>query len=659
MGLSYRRSTSRPFSYIGITALPVLWLTFVLIYTGSAQWLNPPRLALLFVVPLTTLVLVWTNDYHHLIWVTSTLDMSGPFPAFARTYGPWFWVHAAYSYLCLAGALVLMIRATISSPPLYRGQIRFLLLSMLVPWVGNILDLSGLRVVPNFELTPLGFGFACLFIAWSLFWFRLFDVVPAARDWMVHSLEDPVFIADRHGRIVDLNPAAQKEFALSAAEAIGQPVEDIMHEYLGLNGASPSLSEIPGEISCGEGPNARIFEFHSVPIYSYHRQLMGQVMVLHDITAHKQAQEALVQRRRTFHMLIGAMPNLLYVVDRQDRISALFVPPRLLPIVNGADTAVGNALNAAMPPSLFEPVAASLASVRKTGQSGRLEHLLELADGRLVYLDVRLAPIPDSSDVLIVIDDITERKRAEESLRDSLQRERELGELKARFVSMASHEFRTPLTTILSSSDLIRKYYHRMDEADIMESLDTIQDQVQHMAAMLNDMLTVGQGESGQLAFQPESVDVVKLCQQIVGEVQAASQKPHPIECSYQCTAPTFTADKKLVRQIVVNLLSNALKYSPEESSVQFELSCGPEELVLRVEDAGIGIPEEDRERLFEAFHRAGNVGAAPGTGLGLAIARHAVDLHGGTIDFESEVGVGTTFTVTLPCQEFEKVEAG
>jgi PAS domain S-box-containing protein len=643
--------------YFGITTLPALWLIFVLVYAGPARWLNPARRVFLFVMPLITLALVWTNDYHHLIWATTGLDMSGPFPAFARTHGPWFWVHTAYSYLCLAGALVLMVRATISSPPLYRGQIRFLLLSMLVPWVGNILDLSGLRLVPHFELTPLSFGFACLFIAWSLFWFRLFDVVPAARDWMVHSLEDPVFIADRQGRIVDLNPAAQKEFALSAAEAIGQPVENVMREYLGLNGASPSLSEIPGEISRGEGADTRTFEFRGEPVYSHHHRLMGQVMVLHDITAHKRAQEALHQRRRTFHMLIGAMPNLLYVVDVQDHVSALFVPPRFLPIVNSADTAVGNALSAAMPASFFEPVAAALVSVRKTGQPGRLEHRLELADGRLVYLDVRLAPIPDSSDVLIVIDDITERKRAEEALRDSLQRERELGELKARFVSMASHEFRTPLTTILSSSDLIRKYYHRMDEADILESLDTIQDQVQHMAAMLNDMLTVGQGESGQIAFQPESVDVVRLCQQIVGEVEAACQKPHPIECAYRCTVPSFVVDKKLVRQIVVNLLSNALKYSPMESAVRFELICRPEELVLRVEDAGIGIPEEDRERLFEAFHRAGNVGAAPGTGLGLAIARHAVDLHGGTIDFESEVGVGTTFTVTLPCREFEKVE--
>jgi PAS domain S-box-containing protein len=645
--------------YIGIVTLPVLWLAFVLTYSGPARWLKPSRLALMFAIPLITLVLIWTNDRHHLIWATSGLDLSGPFPAFARTYGPWFWVHAAYSYLCLAGAMVLMVRTSISSPPLYRGQIRVLLLSMIVPWVGNIADLSGLRVIPNVELTPLGFGFACLSIALSLFWLRLFDVVPAARDWMVHSLEDPVFIADRHGRIVDLNPAAQKEFALSAAEAVGQPIENLMHECLGLNGAFQFPSKTPREISRGEGADARIFEFRGAPIYSYHRRLMGQVMVLHDITAHKQAQEALHQRRRTFHMLIGAMPNLLYVVDSHDHISALFVPPSFLPIFNAADMAVGNALSAAMPVSLFRPVAEALVSVRKTGHPGRLEYSLELADGRMVYLDVRIASIPDSSDVLIVMDDITERKRAEETLRDALQRERELGELKARFVSMASHEFRTPLATIQSSSDLIKKYHRRMDEADILDSLDMIQNQVQHMAAMLNDVLTVGRSESGQLAFQPEQVDIVELCQQIVVEVQSACKEPHPIEWSYQCETTTFVVDKKLVRQIVVNLLSNALKYSPVESSVRFELTCQPEELILRVADEGIGIPEEDQERLFQAFHRAGNVGAVSGTGLGLAIARHAVDLHGGEIVCESEVGAGTTFTVTLPGREIEKEGAG
>jgi PAS domain S-box-containing protein len=246
--------------------------------------------------------------------------------------------------------------------------------------------------------------------------------------------------------------------------------------------------------------------------------------------------------------------------------------------------------------------------------------------------------------------DITERKQNELDIRKALTKEKELNELKTRFISMASHEFRTPLTTIMASAETLERYRHKFSEDKQLAILKRIQTSVNHVIGLLNDVLTVGKAEAGKLAYQPEPLDLKKFCLDLIEEVQFAQLPPiTPIESA--CIGHTFrvVADEKLLRHILINLLSNAVKYSPNHTPVVFELTCAEGQTVVRVIDHGIGIPAEDQVKLFEAFHRANNVGNISGTGLGLVIAKRAVEAHQGEISFVSEPGVGTTFTVVLP----------
>lgn len=245
--------------------------------------------------------------------------------------------------------------------------------------------------------------------------------------------------------------------------------------------------------------------------------------------------------------------------------------------------------------------------------------------------------------------DISARKRAEEETRRALARERELSELKTRFVSLTSHEFRTPLATILSSVELMEDFAGSLPEAERRELFKLVKGAIARMTTMLDQVLLIGRADADRLEFRPEPLDAAVLAGSVAREVERALGCGSRIAIGVSGVAGPRSLDEKLVRHTLSNLLSNALKYSPAGSAVDFEIEGSREAVTFLVHDRGIGVPAEDQPRLFESFHRARNVGNIEGTGLGLAIVRQCVELHGGTVDFESRAGEGTTFIVCLP----------
>ena len=249
---------------------------------------------------------------------------------------------------------------------------------------------------------------------------------------------------------------------------------------------------------------------------------------------------------------------------------------------------------------------------------------------------------------------IQERKRAEAEIRSVLAKEQELSELKSRFVSMASHEFRTPLSTILSSAELLERYSHKWSSEKKLTHFQRIQTAVKHMNEILNDVLFIGKAETGKLEIQPSPLDLVQFCQELAEDLQLCDRNQHPIQFESPLQCVLACVDEKLLRHILTNLLSNAMKYSPPGRSVSFLLSCQPGEARFQISDRGIGIPPGDQQHLFESFHRASNVGTISGTGLGLAIVKRCVDVYGGQIHLDSTVDIGTSFTVVLPVETQE-----
>ena len=248
-------------------------------------------------------------------------------------------------------------------------------------------------------------------------------------------------------------------------------------------------------------------------------------------------------------------------------------------------------------------------------------------------------------------DSLERERKLSDDLQVALEKEKELSQLKSRFVSTASHEFRTPLTAILTYADLLHKFGERMTPEQRGERLLKIRQQVMAMTALLEDVLVIGRADAGRMECHPEPMDVEAFCREIVEDTRVVNEGRHEIVFAADLPddARMVALDEKLIRHVVTNLLSNAIKYSPDGGKVDVGLSVADSVLKLRVSDQGIGIPAEDLPHLFEPFHRATNVGTFQGTGLGLSILHKAVELHGGRVDVESRVDEGTALTVTIP----------
>jgi len=244
--------------------------------------------------------------------------------------------------------------------------------------------------------------------------------------------------------------------------------------------------------------------------------------------------------------------------------------------------------------------------------------------------------------------DITARKRAEEEIRRALDKEKELNELKSRFVTMTSHEFRTPLATVLSSMELLELYATRFPEAEKEELYQSVRTAVERMTKMLDNVLIIGRSEAQMLEFRPAPTDLAAFCGDLAEEMRLAAGRSHTLDYSYEGARETVNVDEKLLRHVLVNLLSNAFKYSPRGGPVAFRVRVAGGEASFEIADQGIGIPPEDHARLFETFHRARNVGNISGTGLGLAIVKKSLDLHGGAVRFDSAPGRGSRFEVVI-----------
>ena len=247
--------------------------------------------------------------------------------------------------------------------------------------------------------------------------------------------------------------------------------------------------------------------------------------------------------------------------------------------------------------------------------------------------------------LLITLDQLEKRGDA---LALALQAEQKLGELKSRFVSIASHEFRTPLTAVLSSADLIEEFPGGHQQTQRLKYIDHIRTSVQHLNNILEEFLSVGRIEEGKIEANPANLNLDSLVEETVADMQGLLKAGQTIDWQVDCPIPV-RLDASLLRKILMNLLSNALKYSGENAVTTVRAGCQPHELTITVQDQGVGISKEDQAHLFEQFFRAPSVITEPGTGLGLYIITKYLELMGGTIDLQSAPDRGTTVTIALP----------
>ena len=396
-----------------------------------------------------------------------------------------------------------------------------------------------------------------------------------------------------------------------------------------------------------------LIQTNKLPLRNEANHVIGVLGAYVDITEHKATEDALRASEEKFRQLIESAPIATIITEATGDIVLVNRQAEQL-FGYSRQELIGHCVDLLVPTeartthgrhrTTYTTVPEKRRAMLMELQGQRKDNTVFPLDLQLSYIEMEPAPL-----VMSFILDTTERKQAEGALKQALAQEKELGELKSRFVSMASHEFRTPLTVILANTETLSHYRHKMNPTQIDARLVKIRQQVIYMKEIMEDVLQLARIQAGHVEFHPLTGDLDSLCQEITEEFDG--QAAYRDRIVYQCTtAPVLTAfDRRLMRQIISNLLLNALKYSAAEKLINLTLTHDDNQVCLQVRDEGIGIPPDDLKHLFEPFHRATNVGTISGTGLGLSITKQAVELHGGTITPVSQVGSGTTFTVTLP----------
>lgn len=398
------------------------------------------------------------------------------------------------------------------------------------------------------------------------------------------------------------------------------------------------------------------------PVFNTTNQLNHFIAVMLDITEQKEFETKITTIARELSSLIENANVPIFGVDRNGYINEWNKVTSEISAYT-KDEVLGQKWISMLDPSIHENVNRIIQKVLRGNPVSNYELPFQNKEGKHLTLLISISPRKDVNNSIVglicVAQDLTEvtayRKGLEkivaERTRDlniALQKEKELVEMKSKFVSIASHEFRTPLSTISLATGFLRKYKTKLDTAEVDKKLEHIEQQIQHMVYLLDDVLLVGKADAGKMQANLTTLETT-FFRELAQEVVKSTGKKHKLHFTENCEMTVIVTDEKLVRNIVINLITNAIKFSPQGTQIHVRVQCRMNTLLLSVQDFGIGIPKAEIENLFQSFSRASNVGMIEGTGLGLSIVKKAVDLLNGSIEVVSELDKGTTFLVTLP----------
>jgi len=449
-------------TWLGAVIGPAAWLAFALQYTGRARWLTPRLVVLLTIEPLITLLLAWTNTMHGLTGSNVRVDSSNSFSALVYTNGPWFWINIVYSYaLLLLGAwlIISFIRTLVGSAVAYRGQVSALLIAVLAPWLVNAITTFGLSPFPHLDLTPLAFTITGLAMAWSLFRFRLLDIVPVARNAVIESMSDAVIVLDQHNRITDLNPAAQRLFGRPLTELIGQPAALVASAWSDQTERFRDVTEAHEEIVLTVGEIPHYFDLRLSPLSDQRGSFVGRLIVLRDITEQKRAEQAMHTSEIRKGAILQTALDAIITMDQHGTI--LEFNPAAEQMFGYSRTEVLNRELAALiiPASLREQHRQGLARYLVTGEGPAIGQRIEItamrADGTEFPIELAVTRIPlDGSPMFTgFIRDITERKQAIEALERAREEQAEAARENARLYQEA-HSQRQYFEALMNNSPL-------------------------------------------------------------------------------------------------------------------------------------------------------------------------------------------------------------
>ena len=648
--------------YLFIAMVPASWLVFCLYYSNRMLRLKKRWLAALMAMPALTLAMVGTNTYHHWMFTKFAVEAVGRHLLVFPDFGPFFWFHAAYSYLVLLAGFVVITKHLIASPVPCRRQVVTLMIGGMAPWISNIVFIFSIGARTDFDYTPVAFTISGIVFMWGILRYKLLDIVPIARDLVLQNMYDGVIVIDNDEIIIDINHTARRLSGVGKANVIGMRASKSIAWWRSfkqqfLFGEAEQMPVLELEV----GDYTHLLQLTCAPILVEDKAL-GHVITLHDVTAAQTARQALQESEARFKSLSENAPVIIFSLDIHGALD--YVNPAwecLLGYSRGE--VIGRPFVDFLQPENDTDVAGIFQSIIR-GQAPVAELNLRVIhkDGSQHLFNTSVSANSNINGqvtgVIGLAKDVTEEYRLQHQLFES-QKMEAIGTL----AGGIAHDFNNLLMGMQANLSLMRLETTQMPQTTtVQEKIRRIEEQIQNGASLTRQLL--GYARKGKYALTVfdinvlirDTLTVVSRTNKGVVIVQHLSDEPAFIK-----------ADQGQIELVLLNLFINAVDAMPDggELSVTSTLirvakgsgglsdqNDGPI-VQLDIRDTGIGMDPNTQSRIFEPFFTTKEMGR--GTGLGLASVYGVIKNHGGSIQVESSPGQGSTFTLALPAARAER----
>ena len=639
--------------YVGIISIPVWFLRFALEYTGLIQRVSKRIKVLVWILPLTTFIILTTNPSHNLFYSETTLETIGNINYQNVKLGVWWWVHFAYSYLLVFSAVGLFFWILFYSSTHKKGEVRILLLSTLFPLMSNMLYISGIRPLSFVDLTPVAFAATGLMFFWGIYSGRFFRVKPIALNTLFDSLPDGIIVLGKDHKIIETNTSASHILEQKNKAMVGKHIGSILTDLsIEKNGANDSKQE---RITFRD----KILDLTHSTILNEAGQTIGFLFVMRDVSKQLKAEQELKAVSNRFELAVAAAGfdpwenNLLtgeriggekiyeklgyHKSDIPKTIENLFklVHPDDIPIIRKR-----------MDDHFKGKTPVYTCDFRVKDTKGNYQWVANFA--KLVERDENGKPLRFIGLTL----NINERKRFEEKLSKKNEELIKANAEKDKFFSIIAHDLKGPFQGFIGLTQLMSESLSNISMDEMQEITQSMKVTAKNLYELLDNLLNWALIKRGHKRFNPEKIRLNALVKGVVEIVSTQLDLKRIILNNNTNASIDVLVDRESVKTILRNILSNAIKFTPEGGEITVNSIKRTSGFIdVSIKDSGIGMPESISEKLFKLDQKVSRLGTnkEPSTGLGLILCKELVEKHGGKIWVNSQEGEGSEFVFSLP----------
>jgi PAS domain S-box-containing protein len=650
--------------YVGVVTVPGAWLVLAMLISGYEGHVNKRNMLALTVIPLLSLLLIFTNESHSLMFRNATLNPTDPSLPLVVTLGPAYWPLAVlYSYALMAIGFVMIVRRIFATRRSYRVLGVEMLLVSMVPWALNAVYVLDPSLFMNFEPSSLVISVAGAVLLWRIVDLPIMGVLPVAHEMLVDNMNEAIFVLDGQNRIVDANPKAQSLFGSTLSQIVGASIEKTWAEWPILDRVLDSGAGTGREVTLGDGSDRRVYELQSSAIEGLIGNASYRLVSLRNITERKRLEDELKEYsarlermvfQRTeelraseskYRSLVENVPDFVWTSNRQaettfasSRIEGLYgyTPEE---IYQGGYSLLRKHIHA----DDLKRVEKAYEALFARNEMFDVEYRFQRKDGQWIWLHDRATTTYEKDGVLYtdgVTWDITDRKRLE----DELSRSRRLAAI-GETAAMVGHDLRNPLQGISTAAYYLREMEQSKLSKEGKEMLQLITEGVERSDRIIKDLLDY----SREIHLELTETDVRSITKDAVAHLKIPSVVRFVNSTENE---PKMRLDSEKMRRVFLNLLQNAIDAMPDGGTLTITSKIAHPNLEISFKDTGVGMTPETVRKLWSPLHTT----KAKGMGLGLPITRRFVEAHGGSVSVESKLGKGSTFTVTLPIRESKPI---